>query len=146
MGDRTCIPVLQRCRRSHCATAGTPNTLSFIYLLIGHACGNGDVPRPGIKPEPEQWPKPQQWQCWILRPPGNLDHPLFIKPVGVGFPVVCDQVITLYLKICFFKISVWGVPIMALQLMNPTRIHEEVGSTPGLTRWVKDLVFPWAVV
>ena len=31
---------------------------------------------------------------------------------------------------------------MALQLTNPTSIHENMGSTPGLTQWVKDLVLP----
>ena len=35
---------------------------------------------------------------------------------------------------------------MHQQVMNPTSIHEDVDSIPGLTQWVKDLVFPCAVV
>ena len=31
-----------------------------------------------------------------------------------------------------------GVPLVAQQLMNPTRIHKDVGLIPGLTQWVKD--------
>ena len=45
-------------------------------------------------------------------------------------------VFNLLLKIIF------GVPVMAQWLTNPTRNHEVAGSTPGLTQWVKDPALP----
>ena len=39
-----------------------------------------------------------------------------------------------------------GVPVVAQQLTNPTRIHEDTGSIPGLAQRIKDLPLPWAVV
>ena len=41
-----------------------------------------------------------------------------------------------------FKKALPGVPVMALSLTNPTRIHKVVGSILGLAQWVEDLVSP----
>ena len=35
-----------------------------------------------------------------------------------------------------------GVPVVAQQLTNPTSIHADVGSIPGLVQWVKELALP----
>ena len=36
--------------------------------------------------------------------------------------------------------EIHGVPLLAQWLTNTTRNHEIVGSIPGRTQWVKDLV------
>ena len=44
------------------------------------------------------------------------------------------------------KLKTFGDPVVAQWLTNPTSIHEDVGSIPGLAQWVKNLAVPWAVV
>ena len=43
------------------------------------------------------------------------------------------------------KIDILGVPPLAQQVKNQTSIHEDVGSIPGLTPWIKDLALQQAV-
>ena len=39
-----------------------------------------------------------------------------------------------------------GVPFVTQLVKNPTSIHEDVGSIPGLAQWIKDPAFLQAAV
>ena len=43
--------------------------------------------------------------------------------------------------LCHKSINKQGVSVVAQQVTNPTSIHMDAGSLPGLTQWVKDLAF-----
>ena len=39
----------------------------------------------------------------------------------------------------YLELEFRGVPVVAQQIKNLISIHEDVGSIPGLSQWVKDL-------
>ena len=41
-----------------------------------------------------------------------------------------------------FKTKIWGVPVVAQRLTNPTRNHKVAGSIPALAQWVNDQALP----
>ena len=42
----------------------------------------------------------------------------------------------------YFKNANCGVLVVAQWLTNPASIHEDAGSIPGLSQWVKDPALP----
>ena len=48
--------------------------------------------------------------------------------------------------IVLFKKHIYWSSRCGSAVMNPTGIHEGMGSIPGPAQWVKDLSLPWAMV
>ena len=47
-----------------------------------------------------------------------------------------------YNNVIEYKKGVYGVPVVAQWLTNPSRIHEVAGSVPALAQWVNGLALP----
>ena len=62
----------------------------------------------------------------------ELECPLFNPPKGVKFRARGSE--ELLILPGEKKLFIFGVPIMAQSLTNPTRNHEVVGSIPGLAQ------------
>ena len=53
-----------------------------------------------------------------------------------------DPTFLLQILVPYMLLQNFGVPVVAQRLANPTGIHEDVRSIPGLTLWVKDPALP----
>ena len=91
--------------------------------------------------EGSQWIRPRNWS------PARLFGPMPLCSGGVYTPskqLPCECGIRWLFINIFIRSFCHGS--VAMNLTNPTSIHENTGSVPGLTQWVEDLALLWAVV
>ena len=67
---------------------------------------------------------------------GNESHLVIVCDLFICCWIQLIKVLLSIFKSVFIKDIGLGVPIVAQCLMNPTSIHEDEGSIPGLTQWV----------
>ena len=56
------------------------------------------------------------------------------------------SVLNTLLLLSYFILVMYGGSLQGSVVTNPASIHEDVGSTPGLAQWVKELALLWAVL
>ena len=88
---------------------------------------------------------PGNWRGGSSCAPSSSTLPCLGLPWWLSSAVSRGALLTLFPSVLSEQFLL-GVPVVAQWLTDPTRNHEVASSIPGLARWLKDTVLPWAVV
>ena len=127
-----------------------PTTNRHICTDIFLATPLAKDPGPVTKSVPQQWPKPMQWQCQILNPLCHKRMPIIyilnqLWPISQTSYKIHNWS-DLNVKHIKYNTSRRKLFMILNWVTNPTSIHEDVGSIPGLIQGIDDLALPWTVV